>query len=324
MSRSGRLTAVGLLAICAPLISTVAARPSPELELEVPRELEHLTEKLESIARDDFSGALGVTGLMGFTASIRVIVAPEKSDVARRTPRWVSGFADGPARVIVVFPSRVSGYPDNNLRTLIHHEVAHVLVAEAARNRAVPRWFNEGVATVAAREWGLEDRARYAAAVVGRGPRTTAELDQGFAAGGRRAIRSYALSAALVRWLRSEFGDFVTVHILDDLGRGLGFDEAFVRATGVPLDRAEHRFFVREALWHTWVPFLTSSGALWAAITALALIAIRRRRQRSAVMRDRWEVEEELQMETAPEGRSPRVDSTTSHNLDASDDEVVN
>jgi hypothetical protein len=228
-------------------------------------------------------------------------VAPERGALAERTPAWVSGYADGAARTVVLFPSRVARYPDDTLVNLVHHEVAHVLVAEAARGRPVPRWFNEGIATVAAREWGIEDRARYTAAVVLGGPETTADLDRGFAAGGRQASRAYALSSAFVRWLQSSYGDAVTARILASIGADMSFREAFVRATGDTVERAEHRFFVREALWHTWLPFLTSSGVLWTVITALALIAIQRRRVRSAAMRRRWDEEEqELEQRLVP------------------------
>jgi hypothetical protein len=274
--------------------AVAVARPAPDLLVESPPGLEAVAQEVRVIGMGDFSGALLMTGLMGFTTPMKVVLAPQDSEIARRTPGWISGFADGGSRTIVLFPDRVSRYPDDNLRTLVHHEVTHVLVTEAAGGRPVPRWFNEGVATVAAREWGIEDRARYAAAVVGRGPRTTDALDQGFAEGGRRATRSYALSGAFVRWLRVEYGEFVTAKILELLGRDMSFREAFVRATGDTLERAEHRFFVREALWHTWVPFLTSSGVLWAAITALAIVAIRRRRIKSAAMKERWLAEEEL------------------------------
>lgn len=312
------------LCLAGGLATPAAARPSPDFLVEAPPALAAVADEVRVIGGGDFSGALLMTGLMGFSSPMRVVLAPGDSAVARQTPGWVSGFANGDSRTIVLFPDRVSRYPDDSLRTLVHHEVAHVLVAEAARGRPVPRWFNEGVATVAAREWGIEDRARYAAAVVGRGPRTADALDQGFAEGGRRVTRAYALSAAFVRWLRVEYGEFVTARILELVGRDMMFREAFVRATGDTLERAEYRFFVREALWHTWIPFLTSSGVLWAAITALAIIAIRRRRTKSAAMRQLWDVEEEMeQVRRQPEPRPP-LDFTRRGSLDDVDDDVVN
>lgn len=315
---------VVMLVVTGGLASTVLARPSPDFLIEAPPSLAAVADEVRVIGSGDFSGALLMTGLMGFSSPMRVVLAPGESDVARQTPGWVSGFANGDTRTIVLFPDRVSRYPDDSLRTLVHHEVTHVLVTEAARGRPVPRWFNEGVATVAAREWGIEDRARYAAAVVGRGPRTADALDQGFAEGGRRVTRAYALSAAFVRWLRVEYGEFVTARILELLGRDMAFREAFVRATGDTLERAEHRFFVREALWHTWVPFLTSSGVLWAAITALAVIAIRRRRTKSAAMRESWDVEEEMDLLRRQPTPRQTLDFTRKGSLDDVDDDVVN
>lgn len=278
------------------LVASVATGAAPELVIDAPPELAAVAAEIRSVGRGDFSAGLLITGVMGFTAPIRVVVAPEDSALAERTPAWVSGYADGAARTVVLFPSRVARYPDDTLVNLVHHEVTHVLVAEAARGRPVPRWFNEGIATVAAREWGIEDRARYTAAVVLGGPESTADLDRGFAAGGRQASRAYALSSAFVRWLQSSYGDAVTARILAAIGADMPFREAFVRATGDTVERAEYRFFIREALWHTWVPFLTSSGLLWTVITALALVAIQRRRARSAAMRRRWD-EEELELE---------------------------
>lgn len=318
-----RRIAVGLCVILM-VAGVVLGRSVPELVVEHPPELAGVADEVRAIGRRDFQSGLTMTGLMEFSSPIRVVLAPAASDVSERTPAWVSGFANGESRTIVLFPGRVSSYPDDNLKTLVHHEIAHVLVAEAARGRPVPRWFNEGLATVAAREWGIEDRARYAAAVVGRGPRTTAELDLGFAEGGRRVARAYALSGAFVRWLISEYGEQVTARILELLSRDMRFREAFVRATGDTLEWAEHRFFVREALWHTWVPFLTSSGVLWAAITALAVIAIRRRRTKSARMRERWDSEEEILAERAVPTLEKPLDFSRTRSLEDVDDDVVN
>ena len=109
------------------------------------------------------------------------------------------------------------------------------------------------------------------------------------------------------------------------LGRDMSFREAFVRATGDTLERAEHRFFVREALWHTWVPFLTSSGVLWGAITALAIVAIRRRKTKSAAMRERWDAEEALAEEHRRSTVALRLDPRRPSKLDdLGDDDPVN
>jgi hypothetical protein len=52
------------------------------------------------------------------------------------------------------------------LEAVLCHEVAHILIARAADGRAVPRWFNEGLAVVAERAWHFEDRWQLASALV--------------------------------------------------------------------------------------------------------------------------------------------------------------
>jgi hypothetical protein len=283
-----------LLATVSPHLS---AAPSPQLVVEAPAELAVVAEEVRSIGEGDFSAGLHITGVIGFTRPIRVILLAENSPLAQEVPAWVSGFARGSEAVIVLFPARVHSYPDRNLRTLVHHEVAHVLVTQAARGRPVPRWFNEGVATVAAREWGIEDRARFAMAVLGARPHGVRDLDASFAGSGPHIMRAYALSSAFVRFIQRRYGPTAPAIVLDGIARDLGFDEAFHRATGERLAHAEQIFFEKDVFWKTWLPFLTSTGALWMAITILALVAIRRRRVQSQQMLEAWDEEEEIAAE---------------------------
>jgi len=268
------------------------AAPSPEIRVVGPPELENIAVQIERLAQEDFTEVLNLTGRIGFTSGITVVLMPEGSPLAEEMPRWVAGYARGDRRTVVLFPARVPSYPDRNLRTLLRHEVAHVLVWEAAGGRAVPRWLNEGIATVAAREWGLEDRARYAAAVIGSGPRSTRQVDRAFRGNAGEVRRAYALSAGFVRFLQTEYGILTPARILDGLAEGLDLERAFLEASGVELRRAERRFFKDQAMWNTWVPFLTSSAALWMAVTVLALLAISRRRARNRAMYEMWDEED--------------------------------
>ncbi len=278
-----------------------SASPSPKIRVVGPPELENIAVQVERLAQEDFTEVLNLTGRIGFSEPITVVLLPEGSPLAEEMPRWVAGYARGDRRTVVLFPARVPSYPDRNLRTLLRHEVAHVLVWEAAGGRAVPLWLNEGIATVAAREWGLEDRARYAAAVIGSGPRSTRQLDRSFRGNAGDVRRAYALSAGFVRFLQTEYGILMPARILDGLAAGQDLERAFLEASGVELRRAERRFFKDQAMWNTWVPFLTSSAALWMAVTALALLAIARRRVRNRVMYEMWDEEENW--ESGPEER---------------------
>lgn len=278
-------------------VGLVQARPAvadeaPDLRVEAPVELDRQAAAVRTLAAGEWASVLQLVGLATPGAPIRVVLASERSPAAANVASWVGGYALPPLDAIVLFPGRVPSYPDRNLEALLRHEVAHVLVARAAHGNPVPRWFDEGVATVAAREWGVEDSARVAFATIGRGPRSLAEVESSFSGDGGAASRAYAVSAALVRHLLRRGGETAVARILAGVGRDAGFEEAFAAATGETTGAFAHDYFGREVLWRTWIPFITSSTALWMAITVLALLAIRRRRERDAALREAWDEEE--------------------------------
>jgi len=284
-----------LLALALILLGTASASSGEHLIVQAPPELAQAAARVRAVGEGDFAAPLMVLGPEDFGPPIRVHLALESSSMALRAPSWAAGYAIRDQGFIVLFPQRTPSYPDRNLEALVHHEVTHVLVARATHGHWIPRWFNEGLATVAAREWGIEDRARTATALIGRGPRSLTELDAAFEGDRSHASRAYALSAAAVRSMLRRHGRESAGTVLTEVGRGIDVDRAFGRATGSSLSAFERHFFDDEAFWSTWVPFLTSSAALWMAITLLALWAIRQRRRRSAEMNAMWEAEEAIQ-----------------------------
>ena len=265
---------------------------APVLEVEAPPALARQAAAVRALEGGEWGPLLRLVGLRRAGPPIRVVLAPRGSRQAANVASWVSGYAVPELGAVVLFPDRVPSYPDGNLEALLHHEVAHMLLARAANGGAVPRWFNEGTATVAAREWGIEDGARVVLATIGPGPRSLGEVDAGFSSGGGAVARSYAVSAALVRYLLRRHGDGAVAGVLAGVSRGAGFDDAFEAATGESVAEFARSYFGRETLWTAWVPFVTSSTVLWMGITVLALLAIRRRRERDALLREGWALEE--------------------------------
>jgi hypothetical protein len=264
------------------------------LRVEAPPELARQAAAVRALEVGEWASLLRLVGLAAPGAPVKVVLAPEGSRLARNVPSWVSGYAVPELDTVVLFPGRVPSYPDRNLETLLHHEVAHLLLARAAGGKPVPRWFNEGTATVAAREWGVEDGARVALATIGRGPRSLAEVNAAFSGDTTAASRGYAVSAALVRYLLRRHGEGTVGRILAAVSEGNDFGDAFEAATGETTGEFARGYFRRETLWTTWVPFVTSTTALWMAITLLALLAIKRRRERDEAQRKAWAEEERL------------------------------
>jgi len=263
----------------------------PEIEVEAPPEMAAAAARVRAFDRRELLPVLRLLGVEDPGAPIRVVLAPEGSDLARAAPAWVAGYAYGALGTVVVFPARAPPYPEDSLEELLHHEVAHVLIVRAAGYREVPRWFDEGLAMVAGRSWGLEDRARVTLALLPPRDLTLTELEAWFGEAGR-AARAYALSGAFVRDLLHRHGSDTAARVLGLVAVGVPFDEAFRRATGDTLAAAEAAFWRRQNLWSRWVPLATSSATLWIGVTLLAVYAMRRRRQRDAALYALWQAEE--------------------------------
>jgi hypothetical protein len=247
------------------------------------------------VARLDTSRVQVIMQLVGLEdpgQPIRVIVAGEHSELGRRTPSWVAGFAHGAAHTIVLFPARSTQYPYDSLEEVLHHEVAHILTDRAARGQPLPRWFSEGLATVAEGQWRREDRRQLALALTARAPVRMRAVDAWFLQGPTEAARAYAVSAAFVRDLLEVHGRDAAARILAGVGDGEPFEAAFARATGESLHAREVAFDARMGSWERWVPFVTSPYVIWIGVTGLALLAIWRRRRARAAMRRRWDDEE--------------------------------
>jgi hypothetical protein len=207
--------------------------------------------------------------------------------------------------VVILLPSRRPTYPNDSLEGLLHHEVTHVLIDRAAGGRPIPRWFHEGVAMAAARGWEVEDRARLMVELLPGRRLSLPEVDSLFSMGAGPAHRAYSLSGAFVRDLMQRHGASICGEILERVGRGLTFDESFLRATGMTLESATDSFYRRQNFWNRWLPLLTSTFTVWTGISLLALWAIKRRRERDLRRKEAWTLEEAFEAPSESE-RNPK------------------
>jgi hypothetical protein len=268
-------------------------RPTvPQLEIEAPDALAPARKRLESFDTTRLRGVMQLVGLADAGAPIRVVLASEDSALSQQVQPSTAGFAAVDENLIVLFPARSPAYPHDTLEDVLHHEVAHVLMARAAQRALLPLWFHEGLAMIAERTWGFEDQARLLRELmlVSRTPLDL--LDALFAADGASRARAYALAGAFVRDLIRQHGSNAPADILRHVARGASFERAFVQVTGHSVSAAEIAFWDRHRFWTRIGPFLTTSTALWMMVTLIALYAIVGRRRKSAALRKRWEEEE--------------------------------
>ncbi len=232
----------------------------------------------------------GVMDLVGPRRSpgpdVHVLLAPESSPLARDVPAWVTGYTDGVSNVVVILAERTPSYPDGGLEEVLAHEVAHVLIHRASGGRPLPRWFDEGLAMLAARSWRLRDQTELALGLLW-GPRVPLwKLDDLFRGDRREVERGYALAGTLVQDLIERYGPAMPRIVLARVARGDTFDEAFRGATGASMIDVGEAFWERQATLKRWLPVLTSTAALWFGISILALLAALRRRLRRVTLED--------------------------------------
>jgi hypothetical protein len=307
--------AVAVWLAAVPAVASAGQPTPPALQFETLDSRPADEPRLHSLDRTTLGTIVQLVGLEDAGPPIRVVLAPEDSQVARSTSSWIAGFAQGPASTVVLFPSRSVRYPHDSLEAVLRHEVAHVLISRAAGGQAVPRWFDEGLSVVAERAWHFEDRWQLAWVLVSGDQVRMDEVNYLFQAGPGGAARAYVLSSAFVRHIIETSGPAVPARILAAVAKGVSFDVAFEQATGGSLAGAERSFHAELTSWTRRLPFLTSPFVLWTFVTLLALVAIFVRRRRSAELRRRWAAEEAREIgwpgeETAPDETPPQPAET--------------
>jgi LPXTG-motif cell wall-anchored protein len=245
-------------------------------------------ESLPSSSFDDIVQFLGVSP----GPAIHVGLSPETSDMARSVAPWISGFALGESSLVVLFPARSPGYPDQTLEDVLRHEVAHVLLWRAAAGRPVPRWFDEGVAMEVERQRRWQDQTQLFYQLMTGGETDLQRLDRLFAAGQNDQTRAYALAGAFVHYLLKQHGPETIKDVLMRVHAGMDFDSAFATVTGSPPSHAEAEFWRSQRIWTSWVPIISSTTMLWLGVTLLALLAIYMRRRRNRQIEEEWAKED--------------------------------
>lgn len=273
----------------------------PRLTIEAPEELSAARIRLESFDTGRLRGVMQLVGLDEAGDPIRVVLAPEGSPLARHAPPPIAGFASQDADLIVLFPARSPAYPHDTLEDVLHHEVAHILMARAARGAGVPTWFHEGLAVNAERTWGLEDQARLVSDMVLVSRTPLDSVDAMFGSDEGSKARAYTLAAAFVRDLMRRHGADAPANILRRLGQGEMFQRAFAMTTGESVAQAENTFWSSHRFWTSIGPFLTTQTALWMVVTVVAVLAIIRRRMQRA--RKRWEEDDSGESRESEESR---------------------
>jgi hypothetical protein len=272
--------ALALLAIAPPALAIrLVARPDPGLADEAHSLLHDVSTQADRIAR-----TLGA----GHVRPIEVRVHSRPNRIRASAPpgtfppRGALGVAYPPLRRIDIALWGHEGALPMSAESLLLHEVAHVLVHDAASGRPVPRWLTEGIAVYFSGEYSFERFQALSGAVHAGRVWSIRGLSRGFSGKDHEVSAAYAESASLVAYLLEEDGPERLRDLLGRLGEGEGIESALAGAYGTPIDAIDRDFRERLARRYRLWPALTGTGVLW-GIAAILLIAayVRRRRERN-------------------------------------------
>jgi hypothetical protein len=178
---------------------------------------------------------------------VLVAIAP---DMARfrawsgaEAPDWGAAVAI-PDEQRIVMQGSASGSDAGDPRAVLRHELAHLALHENL-GELPPRWFDEGYASVAAREWRRDDVLATNVALALRGVPTLDQLEASFGGGATAAQSAYALSYRAVVELASLDPDRGLTLFFRYWENGKNLDAAVRQAFGITLSGFEREFQLR-------------------------------------------------------------------------------
>ncbi|MEM8734075.1 MAG: tetratricopeptide repeat protein, partial [Planctomycetota bacterium] len=169
-----------------------------------------------------------------------VEIFPKQSDFAIRT----FGLPGGDGFLGVCFGSLITanspasqGETPSNWASVLWHEFCHVVTLQKTNNR-MPRWLSEGISVYEELErdssWGESINPQYQSMLLGDAFTPLSELSSAFMSppSGLHLQFAYYESSLAVRYLVEKHGHATLLKLLEDLGMGVGMNEALSRRVG--------------------------------------------------------------------------------------------
>jgi hypothetical protein len=216
------------------------------------------------------------------TQRVVIAIAPD----ARRFRQWAGSSAPEwgvalafPASRRILMQGHTAGSDAGDPVETLRHELAHLALHERLGDRP-PRWFDEGYASLAAREWKREDVLTANVALALRGTPTLDELEASFAGGPSQAQAAYALSYRAVSEMASldpERGLTLFFHYWEN---GRNMDSALRQAFGLTTDGFEREFRLRTRRRYGGLALVADVSLMFLVLSLMLLPFIVSRRVR--------------------------------------------
>jgi hypothetical protein len=199
--------------------------------------------------------------------------------VPETLPEWFAGAAIPARRVIYLKTSPAIRRGPADIPKTLTHELIHIYLKDRVGGQWLPRWLEEGLAMKLSGEYIFSHRISLTAAAVRGYLIPFSQLEYSFPADEGEARLAYAASYHFVNRLIYLQGKVFLTDLLDFVGEGREFPQAFREAFGASQARAERE-------WRSWlikryrlITFVSAGSTLWLIMSALFLGVYLRKRQ---------------------------------------------
>ncbi len=210
-------------------------------------------------------------------------------------PEWADGTAWPMRGLIYLHAPRDRLGGDEPLEQVLDHEIIHVLLGQAFAPRPVPRWLQEGVAQLKARQYSSSQTDALATGMLGGDLMSLDALTRGFPADPVRARLAYAQSADFIAYLQNMYGDQALQTLIREMTAGEPVGLALNSATGQTVRELETEWRSRLQRSPMWLKPLVSDTALFSYAALFFVYGAFRIRRRNKETLERWEREEAIQ-----------------------------
>lgn len=214
-------------------------------------------------------------------AQIDVVLSPtfEQFSAAQpgNPPVWAAGTAYA-NRSEVYLRTRMPRVGQDPIDQVYVHELVHVLLGRSFREGHPPRWLNEGLARLLAREFRPAEQMEMTRAALAGGLFSLESLTDQWPRGARRASLAYAQSVDFTAYL-GDMGEDILPRLIAELAAGSELTTAIQDVTGSSLEDLEDAWSRRITFWHAFLPVVGGSGFLWGIASAIFGVAAFRKRR---------------------------------------------
>lgn len=202
------------------------------------------------------------------------MLAEARARFGGRPPEWAAGLAWPAKRTILLH----AGVGRDELASTFRHEISHIALGTVG-DRAIPRWFKEGLAIRQGegvdleRAWKLTEAATLGVLL------PMEDLDRGFPASGARAGVAYAQAVHFVGYLIGTYGEEAFHDLIGGLREGADFEAAMAAAYPQTLAEIEADWLSTLKVRWGWLPIIFGSTSLWIFAAVLLVVGWRRRKR---------------------------------------------